>query len=74
MKNLINVINNGNWNIVLKPKLFSSSTNTFQKNQSTESSSINKEDYNKPTKTCCCSLYKMDHIIKNMQKMWSMID
>jgi hypothetical protein len=72
MKNLINVINN-----VLK---YSLKANYFHHQQihfkriKAESPSINKEDYNKPTKTCCCSLYKMDHIIKNMQKMWSMID
>ena len=60
----------------MESELFSSSssTNTFQKNESTESPSINKEDFNQITKNCCCSLYKMDHILKNMQKMWSIID
>ncbi|HET9806994.1 MAG TPA: hypothetical protein VFP49_08810 [Nitrososphaeraceae archaeon] len=49
----------------MESELFSSSTNTFQKNKSTESSSINKEDFKQTTKTCCsCSLYKMDYIIK----------
>lgn len=74
MKNLLNGVNEGNWKIFLESKLFSSSTNTFQHNQSTKSFSINKEDYNQRTKTCCYSLYTMDYIIKNMQKMWCMID
>ena len=74
MKNLINAINDGNWNIVLESELFASSTNTIQKNESTESPSINKEDYDQTRKTCCCSLYKIDYIIKNMQKMWCTID
>lgn len=46
MKNLLNGVNEGNWKIFLESKLFSSSTNTFQHNQSTKSFSINKEDYN----------------------------
>jgi hypothetical protein len=62
----------------LEPKLISSNaTNTFEENsnEERESSSINKkENLNQPSKSCCCSLYKMDHILKNMQKMWSMID
>jgi hypothetical protein len=59
----------------LEPKLFSSDiTNTPKKNEDIESPSINKEDFNQKSKTCCCSLYKMDYTLKNMQKMWSMID
>lgn len=69
-------INYDNWNKILESDLFSSSTNTFQKNENenTELPSIDKEEFKQATKTCCCSLYKMDSIIKNMQKMWCMID
>lgn len=63
---------------VLEPKLFPSNiTNTFKENgdKDRESYSINKkENFNEPLKTCCCSLYKMDQTLKNMQKTWSMID
>jgi hypothetical protein len=59
----------------MESTIFSSLTNTFQKNQSTVSPSINEENFNQVTKTCCnCSLYERDYIIKNMQKMWSIID
>jgi hypothetical protein len=62
----------------LKSKLFSSdTTNTFEGNgnKATESYSTNKkENFNPSAKRCCCSLYEMDHILKNMQKMWNIID
>jgi len=61
----------------LKSKLFSSNTtNTFEgnRNKDTESSSTNKkENFNQSAKRCC-SLYERDHVLKNMQKMWSIID
>jgi hypothetical protein len=61
--------------IVLESKLFYSDiTNTFDENKNTKSTSINKEDISKISKTCCCSLYKMDHNLKNIHKAWSMID
>ena len=50
---------------------------TFEENgnEDRKSSSINKkENLNQPSKSCCCSLYKMDQTLKNMQKRWSMID
>jgi hypothetical protein len=44
-------------------------------NEDRKFSLINKkENFNQLLKSCCCSLYKMDHILKNMQKIWSMID
>jgi hypothetical protein len=62
----------------LEPKLFpSNTTNTFEGNGNGngESSSINKqENLNQLLKTCCCSLYQKDQALKNMQKMWSIID
>jgi hypothetical protein len=61
----------------LKSKLFSSNTtNTYEGNgnKDTESFSTNKkENFNSSTKRCC-SLYEMDQILKNMQKMWSIMD
>ena len=50
---------------------------TFEENGNGDrkSSSINKkENLNQPSKSCCCSLYEMDQTLKNMQKIWSMID
>ena len=50
---------------------------TFEENDNEDrkSSSINKkENLNHPLKSCCCSLYEMDQTLKNMQKIWSMID
>ncbi|HJT83549.1 MAG TPA: hypothetical protein VJ697_03615 [Nitrososphaeraceae archaeon] len=62
----------------MKPELFpSNTTNTFEESGSedTEYSLINKKDnLNQQSKSCCCSLFKMDQSLKNMQKMWSMID
>jgi hypothetical protein len=43
-------------------------------NEDRKSSPINKENLNQPSKSCCCSLYEMDQTLKNMQKIWSMID
>jgi hypothetical protein len=53
------------------------SSPTFEENgnEDRKSSSINKkENLNQPSKSCCCSLYEMDQTLKNMQKIWSMID
>ena len=53
------------------------SNSTFEENgnEDRKSSSINKkENLNQPSKSCCCSLYEMDQTLKNMQKIWSMID
>jgi hypothetical protein len=49
--------------------IFSSLTNTFQKNQSTVSPSINEENFNQVTKTCCnCSLYERGLYYKKYAK------
>ena len=61
-------------NITLKPKLYSS-TNKFQKNEKENYIVINnEEDSQQIIKICCSSLHKMDFMIKNMHKCWSLID
>ena len=50
---------------------------TFEENgkEDIKFSSLNKKEiFNQPSKSCCCSLYEMDQTLKNMQKIWSMID
>ena len=60
-------------NITLKPKS-SSSTNKFQKNERKNYIPINKEDSPQIIKMCCSSLHKMDFMVKNIHKRWSIID
>ena len=59
-------------NITLKPKSYSS-TNKFQKNERKSYIPINKEDSPQIVKMCC-SLHKMDFMVKNIHKRWSIID
>jgi hypothetical protein len=62
-------------NITLKPKSCSSSTNKFQKNERKNYTAINNEDYSQQRiKMCCSSLHKMDFMVKNIHKRWSVID
>jgi hypothetical protein len=60
-------------NITLKPK--SCSSTKFQKNERENYIAINNEDYSQQIiKTCCSSLHKMDFMVKNIHKYWSLID
>jgi hypothetical protein len=60
-------------NITLKPKS-SSSTNKFQKNERKNYIPVNKEDSPQIIKMCCSSLRKIDFMVKNIHKRWSIID
>jgi hypothetical protein len=60
-------------NITLKPKSCSS-TNKFQKNERKNYIPINKEDSPQIIEMCCSSLHKMDFMVKNIHKRWSIID
>lgn len=60
-------------NITLKPKSYSP-TNKFQNNERENYIVINNEDFQQIIKMRCSSLHKMDFIIKNMHKRWSLID
>ena len=60
-------------NIKLKPKSCSS-TNKFQKNERKNYIPVNKEDSPQIIKMCCSSLHKMDFMVKNIHKRWSIID
>ena len=60
-------------NITLKPKSYSP-TNKFQNNERENYIVINNEDFQQIIKMCCSSLHKMDFMIKNMHKRWTLID
>jgi hypothetical protein len=57
-------------NIIVLAKLI----NKFQKNKRKNYIPINKEDSPQIIKMCCCaSLHKMDFMVKNIHKHWSII-